>query len=430
MKITEFKKDSVIFLLINLQHTKIMKKEDHNAVPDSLLTKEFLSQFKTEDDVSKFLSKLHSQVLEKMLEGEMDVHLGYEKNSPEGNNSGNSRNGKYSKKIQTQYGESVISVPRDRNGEFEPIVVPKHESRGLSIERLVISLYAKGMSVSDIEEEMREIYEIELSTSAISIITNKVSQAAFEWQNRPLDPVYLIVWMDGIVFKVRDNGKIINKTVYLCVGLKRNGLKEVLGMWVGKNESSSFWMGVLTDIKARGVQDILITCTDNLNGFTETIRSVFPNSATQICVVHQIRNSCKYVVYKDKKEFTADMKNIYNAPNKDVAATELDNLERKWGGKYPYAIQSWRKNWDDLTVFFQFPLEIRNIIYTTNLIENLNGKLRKYTKSKPSFPSDDAVKKTVFLSLMEIEKKWTQPIHNWGLIMNQFILIFADRLQI
>ena len=276
----------------------------------------------------------------------------------------------------------------------------KHESRGLSIEKLVISLYAKGMSVSDIEEEMREIYEIDLSTSAISIITNKVNQAAQEWQNRPLDPVYLIVWMDGIVFKVRDNGKIINKTVYLCVGLKQNGLKEVLGMWVGKSESSSFWMGVLTDLKARGVQDILITCTDNLNGFTDTIRTVFPQSSTQICVVHQIRNSCKYVVYKDKKEFTADMKNIYNAPNKEVVAAELDNLEKKWGGKYPYAIRSWRNNWGDLTVFFQFPLEIRKIIYTTNLIENLNGKIRKYTKSKLSFPSDDAVKKTVYLSLL------------------------------
>ena len=236
--------------------------------------------------------------------------------------------------------------------------------------------------------------------------------------------------MDGIVFKVRDNGKIINKTVYLCVGLKQNGLKEVLGMWVGKSESSSFWMGVLTDLKARGVQDILITCTDNLNRFTDTIRTVFPQSSTQICVVHQIGNSCKYVVYKDKKEFTADMKNISNAPNKEVAATELDKLERKWGAKYPYAIRSWRNNWDDLTVFFQFLLEIRKIIYTTNLIENLNGKIRKYTKSKLSFPSDDAVKKNVYLSLMEIEKKWTQPIHNWGLIMNQFILIFENRIQI
>ena len=343
-------------------------KEKNQVVPDEVLSKEFISQFKTEADVSKFLKQLHAQVLEKMLEGEMDAHLGYEKNSVSGNNSGNSRNGSYPKKIQTEHGEAVISIPRDRNGQFEPIAVPKHESRGLSIEKLVISLYAKGMSVSDIEEEMREIYEIELSTSAISIITNKVNQAALEWQNRPLDPVYLIVWMDGIVFKVRDNGKIINKTVYLCVGLKQNGLKEVLGMWVGKSESSSFWMGVLTDLKARGV--------------------------------------------------------------KEVAATELDNLEKKWGGKYPYAILSWRNNWDDLTVFFQFPLEIRKIIYTTNLIENLNGKIRKYTKSKLSFPSDDAVKKTVYLSLMEIEKKWTQPIHNWGLIMNQFMLIFENRIQI
>ena len=293
---------------------KIMK--ENHVVPDEVLSKEFLSQFKTESDVSKFLKQLHAQVLEKMLEGEMDAHLGYEKHSVSGNNSGNSRNGSYPKKIQTEHGEAVIPIPRDRNGEFEPIVVPKHESRGLSIEKLVISLYAKGMSVSDIEEEMREIYEIELSTSAISIITNKVNQAAQEWQNRPLEPVYLIVWMDGIVFKVRDNGKIINKTVYLCVGLKQNGLKEVLGMWVGKSESSSFWMGVLTDLKARGVQDILITCTDNLNGFTDIIRAVFPLSSTQIRVVYQIRNSCKYVVYKDKKEFTADMKSIYNAPNR------------------------------------------------------------------------------------------------------------------
>ena len=270
-------------------------KEKNQVVPDEMLSKKFLSQFKTEADVSKFLKQLHAQVLEKMLEGEMDAHLGY---------------------------------------------------------------------------------------------------------------------------------------VYLCVGLKQNGLKEVLGMWVGKLESAAFWMGVLIDLKARRVQDILITCTDNLNGFTDTIRTVFPQSSTQICVVHQIINSCKYVLYKDKKEFTANMKNIYNAPNKEVAAAELDNLERKWGGKYPYAILSWRNNWDDLTVFFQFPLEIRKIIYPTNLIENLNGKNRKYTQSKLSFPSDDAVKKTVYLSLMVIEKKWTQPISNWGLIMNQFMLMFENRIQI
>ena len=276
-------------------------------VSSELLSKEFLSQFKTEADVSKSLKKLHSQVLEQMLQGEMDSHLGYEKHSADGNNTGNSRNGSFPKKIQTEYGESVIQIPRDRRSEFEPVVVPKHQSRGLTIEKLVISLYAKGMSVSDIEDELRDIYGINLSSSAISIITNKVTQAAADWQNRPLESLYMVVWMDGIVFKVRESGKVINKTVYLCIGLNKMGYKEVLGMWVGKTVSSSFWMSVLTDLKARGVEDILITVTDNLNGFTDTIRAVFPQSTTQICVVHQIRNSCRYVVWKDMKAFTADM---------------------------------------------------------------------------------------------------------------------------
>ena len=234
-----------------------------------------------------------------MLQGEMDAHLGYEKNDVSRNNTGNSRNGSFPKVIQTEHGESTISIPRDRKGEFEPIIVPKHKSRGLSIEKLVISLYAKGMSVSDIEDELRNIYEINLSGSSISIITNNVTQAAQDWQNRPLERQYFIVWMDGIMFKVRDGGKVVNKTVYICVGLNKTGKKEVLGLWVGKAESAAFWMSVLTDIKARGVEDILITCTDNLNGFTETIRSVFPEAATQVCVVHQIRNSCRYVTYKD-----------------------------------------------------------------------------------------------------------------------------------
>ena len=399
-------------------------------IPKEFLSKEFLSQFKTGEDVTAFMKELHTRVYEQMLEAEMDNHLGYEKHSNQGDHSGNSRNGSYRKQIQTEMGESVIQVPRDREGEFEPIVVPKHQSRGLSIERLVISLYAKGMSVADIESEMQEIYGINLSASAISIITNKVSQAAIEWQNRPLDSLYMIVWMDGIVFKVRENGKVINKTVYLCVGLNKEGLKEVLGMWIGKNESAAFWMGVLTDLKARGVEDILITVTDNLNGFTETIKSVFPASTTQICVVHQIRNSCRYVVWKEKKEFTADLKNIYNAPTKEAAEMELDNFEQKWGAKYPYAIRSWRNNWEELTVFFDFPVEIRKIIYTTNLIENLNGKIRKYTKNKLSFPNDDALKKSVYLAINEIEKKWYQPIWNWALIFNQFITIFENRIQV
>lgn len=406
------------------------KRENRQAVPAEMLSKEFLSQFKTEEDVSQFLKDLHSQVLEQMLQGEMDAHLGYDKHSSDGYNSGNSRNGSFSKKIQSEHGEHIIEVPRDRKGEFDPIVVPKHQSRGLSIERLVISLYAKGMSVSDIEDELRDIYKINLSTSSISIITNKVTQAASEWQNRPLERLYMVVWMDGIVFKVRESGKVINKTVYLCVGLNNRGYKEVLGMWIGKAESSSFWMSVLTDLKARGVEDILITVTDNLNGFTETIRAVFPQSTTQICVVHQIRNSCRYVVWKDLKEFTSDMKEIYTSVNRDQAAIALEHFEQKWGSKYRHAVQSWHRNWNDLTAFFDFPVEIRTIIYTTNLIENLNGKIRKYTKTKLSFLTDDALRKSVWLAIGEIEKKWTMPIRNWGIVMNQFLVIFENRIEL
>jgi transposase-like protein len=263
-----------ILLILRFNFMDIITKK-HEVVPRELLSKEFLSQFKTESDVSRFLKELHSQVLEQLLEGEMDAHLGYEKHSASGNNSGNSRNGSFPKKIQTEHGESI---PRDRLSELSPVVVPKHESRGLSIEKLVISLYAKDMSVSDIEDELRDIYEINLSSSSISIITGKVTQAAFDWQNRPLERLYMVVWMDGIVFKVRESGKVINKTVYLCVGLNPKGYKEVLGMWLGKTESSSFWMSVLTDLKSRGVEDILITVTDNLNGFTDTIKAVFPQS--------------------------------------------------------------------------------------------------------------------------------------------------------
>ena len=325
---------------------------------------------------------------------------------------------------------SQIKVPRDREGSFEPALVPKRHNIIDGLENIIISFYAKGMSVSDIEEQIRDMYDFEVSTSTISRITNAVASEVVAWQNRPLDELYLIVWMDGIVFKVRENSKVINKTIYLAVGLNREGRKEVLGMWLGKNESSSFWMSVLTDLKARGVEDILITATDNLNGFTKTIRSVFPESQTQICVVHQIRNACKYVVWKDRKAFSADMKHIYTAPTKEAAKAALEDFATKWESKYLYAIQSWRNNWDELTVFFDFPIEIRKIIYTTNLIENLNGKIRKYTKNKMSFPTDDAVLKSVYLALKEAIKKWTMPIHNWGLVLNQFMLIFEKRLRL
>ncbi|MEN8187890.1 MAG: IS256 family transposase, partial [Bacteroidota bacterium] len=308
-------------------------------------------------------------------------------------------------------------------------IVPKRSTLSEGIENLIVSLYAKGMSNSDIEAQLNELYGFNVSTTTISVVTDKITGDIIAWQNRPLESTYLIVWMDAIVFKVRENSRVVNKAVYLAVGLRGDGKKEVLGMWLGKNESAAFWMSVLTDLKTRGVEDILITVTDNLNGFTDTITQVFPNSTKQICVIHQIRNSARYVVWKDKKEFTKDMRYIYTAPNAEAARAALEDFKLKWNDKYSYAVDSWYKNWDELTAFLDFPVQIRRIIYTTNLIENLNGKIRKYTKNKLSFPTDDAVKKSVFLALGEVTKKWTMPIRNWGVILNQFMTIFENRIQ-
>lgn len=396
--------------------------------PEDIITDEFLKQFKTGRELNDFLAQIQKRGIEKMLEGELDGHLGYDKYEQTGIE--NARNGYGKKKVKTSYGEAEIQVPRDRNASFNPIIVPKQESMVEGLEEVIVSLYAKGMSVSDIEDQIKEVYKFDVSGSTISRITTKVAEDIVAWQNRPLEPVYLIVWMDGIVFKVRENSKVTNKTVYIAVGLRRDGFKEVLGMWLSKNESAAYWMTVLTDMKARGLEDILISATDNLNGFTQTIRSVFPQAATQICVVHQIRNSCRYVVWKDKKQFTSDLREVYAAPTRQAAAAALDALEGKWASKYAYAIKSWRDNWEELTVFFDFPIEIRQIIYTTNLIENLNGKIRKYTKNKLSFPTDDAVMKSVYLALREASKKWTMPIRNWGMILNQFLTIFETRVKI
>ena len=398
-----------------------MKKED-------LLNDDFLKQFKNAAELENFLGTLHKRGIEKMLEGEIDAHLDYAKHQQSTNP--NYRNGTTKKTIRTEYGESEIQVPRDRDGSFDPQIVPKRSKFAKGIESMVISLYAKGMSNSDIEEQIRELYDFKISTSTISKITDKVNSDIVAWQNRPLENMYFIVWMDGIVFKVRDNSRVINKTIYLAVGLKKDGKKEGLGMWLGKSESASFWMGVLSDIKARGVQDILVTVTENLSGLTKTIKSVFPQSDTQICVVHQIRNAAKYVVWKDRKNFANDMKPIYTAPNKEAAEAALKDFEQKWNDKYPYAIKSWYNNWEELTAFFDFPPEIRKIIYTTNLIENLNGKIRKYTKNKMSFPTDQALKKSVYLAIFEITKKWTMSIRHWPIILNQFIAIFDERVKL
>lgn len=407
-----------------------MKKKEENPIINQVLTPEFLKQFKDSGELNSFMEDLCARAMEQMIEGEMDSHLGYTKHSPEGINSGNSRNGKTSKKIKTTLGEVELEIPRDRNSTFEPVLIPKRSRTVEGIEEIVISLYARGMSVRDIELQIRDIYGYTISDATISNITAKIQSHITEWQSRPLSSVYFVVWMDGIVFKVRQNGKVINKTIYLAVGLNREGLKEVLGMWLGENESASFWMSVLTDLRARGVDDILITSTDNLKGFTEAITSIFPQSITQICIVHQIRNSTRYVVWKDRKPFAADLKLVYKAANRELGWTALENLENTWGKKYPHAIKSWKTNWSELSNFFEFPLEIRKMIYTTNIIENLNGKIRKYTKTKMLFPDDQSVIKAVFLALREITRKWTAPILNWNLVINQFINIFGERCKI
>ncbi|WP_338395317.1 IS256 family transposase [Fulvitalea axinellae] len=398
-----------------------MRKED-------VLSADFLKEFGNAEELGDFLKRLQKNAVEAMLEGELDAHLGNGKHGK--SEDGNYRNGHGSKKIRTSFGESQIRVPRDREGTFSPMLVPKRKSMVDGLENVIVSLYSKGMSNSDIREQVSEAYGIEVSPATISRITDRVTEDIVAWQNRPLDPVYLVVWMDALVFKVRENSKVVNKAVYIAVGLRTDGKKEVLGFWLGKNESASFWMSVLTDMKARGVRDVLITATDNLAGFTEAIKSVFPQTATQICVVHQVRNSFKYVAHKERKEFAKDMKAIYDSANETQAKQALEYFAQKWEHKYSYAVKSWRDNWDELTVFLGFPLEIRKIVYTTNLIENLNGKIRKYTKNKLSFPTDEAVVKTVFLAIREATKKWTMPVRNWGMILNQFLVIFEDRIKI
>jgi transposase-like protein len=395
------------------------------------IPKDFWKDFKDRKDFDEFFSELFKEGINQMLKGEMTDHLGYEKHSKEGENTGNSRNGDYKKTLKTNLGDITVNVPRDRNGEFDPKVVPKHESRlSDEIAQVIIGLYSRGMSTTDIQEQIDQIYGVQVDSTSVSNITNTLLESIKEWQSRPLEEVYFVVWMDGISIKIRHNSKVINKTIYLVIGLTQEGKKQVLGMWVSETESASFWMSVLTDLKARGAKDILIASTDNLAGFTEAIKSVFPLAVTQICIVHQVRNSLRYVVWKEKKEFTVDMKEIYHAPTIEAAEQALDKFEKKWNHKYAYAVKSWRKNWEELTQFFEYPLEIRKIVYTTNIIESLNRGIRKYTKTKSVFPHDQAALKSVYLAISNIEKKWTQPIRNWGVILQQFLIIFEERCRI
>ena len=402
-------------------------KEDKGdfKIPD-----EALKKIKSQSELDDFFSDLYKQAVEGMLKAEMKEHLGYEKHQAKEKPGDNSRNGFSKKTLRTNIGDIPLDVPRDRESSFDPVVVPKHQRMSARIEQAIITLYSRGMSTRDIEATVKEIYGVQLSEGSVSNITNTIIENIKEWQQRPLEEVYFVVWMDGIVIKVRHNGKVQGKTIYLIIGLRKDGLKEVLGMWISETESASFWMNVLTDLKARGVEDILIACTDHLAGIRQAINAVFPEAVTQLCVVHQIRNSSRYVVWKERKQFIADLKLVYGAINKEAAYDAMQEFEKKWGSKYGYAIKSWKDNWEELTAYFDYPMEIRKIIYTTNAIENLNSSIRKYTKTKTVFPDDQSALKAVYLAINNIQQKWTMPIQSWGIIINQFIIKFGNRCQI
>jgi putative transposase len=379
-------------------------------------------------DIQKKLKRLFAGTIEQMLEAEMDEHLGYEKHSVEGDNTGNSRNGYNHKTIISDYGESEIAIPRDRNGEFEPKVLEKRQTRTDEIEQKIMAMYAKGMSQRDIEDNLREIYGAEVPQSLISKITDKILPEVNDWQNRPLDTVYPIIYFDGIMFKSRKDNQIVNKCVYSVLGVDMNGQKEILGLWISENESASFYASVCSDLKKRGVLDIFIACHDNLKGLGEAINAVFPKTKQQLCIVHQIRNSTKFVQCKDRKEICADLKKIYGAINLDDAEYAKEEFREKWNNKYPSILRSWDANWAELTTFFNYPEEIRRLIYTNNPVEAYHRMVRKFTKSKAIFPTDDSIRKVIYLSVKEITKKWTTPVRDWAMAYSQIMIFFADRL--
>jgi len=370
-------------------------------------------------------AKLFSKTIEEMLEAELTSELGYERYDTDGHNSGNNRNGHYTRKMRTSGGDAEIKVPRDRNGEFQSALLKKNSNE---IEQKVIAMYAKGMSTRDIQDLLTEFYGIDVSPETISAITDKVWPLVEAWQNRPLAAIYAILYLDAIHIKLKKDGKIINIAVYNVLGVDLDGHREPLGHWIGDGgEGANFWLSVITDLQTRGVQDIFIAAIDGLTGFKDAIQSVFPETKVQRCVIHQIRYSLKYVVWKDRKAFVADLKTVYQAATREEAEANLQKLEQTWKDKYAAAVRSWQNNWDDLSTFFEFPQEIRRLIYTTNTVEGYHRQLRKVTKNKGSFPTEQAVRKLLYLATMDITRKWTAPIRDWPLILNQLAIRFEDR---
>ena len=391
------------------------------------LATEFAKGVKSESDLSGPLSQLIKMTLEKALNAELDDHLGYEKHSSKGRNSKNSRNGFGSKKVITDNGELEIDVPRDRDSGFEPQIIRKRQRRFNGFDSKIMSLYAKGQSTRDISETLNEMYDVDVSHSLISQVTEGILDEVQKWQVRPLDAVYPIIYLDCIVIKVHQDKRVIKKSVYLALGVNADGMKELLGLWISENEGAKFWLSVLTELQNRGVQDVFIACVDGLSGFPDAINTVFPKTKIQLCIVHMVRNSLKYVSYKDRKKLSADLRRIYSSVTVTEAENELNVFSEKWDTQYPSISKKWRRNWENLITIFDYPMEIRKVIYTTNAIESLNSVIRKSIKNRKIFPNDNSAFKVIYLSVQQASKKWTMPLRDWKPAMNRFLIEYGDR---
>lgn len=389
---------------------------------------ELAKEVKTPEDLSQLSAMLTKMTVEAALKSEMNFHLGYDENQPLEPNSKNSRNGYSTKILKGDHGEIELQTPRDRDSTFQPQLVKKRQTRITGMDEQILTLYAKGMSTRDIAATFQEMYGAEISAGLVSQVTNSVMEQVVEWQSRPLDPVYPIVYLDCIVLKIRQDKRVINKSIYLALGVNLEGHKELLGMWISVNEGSKFWLSVLTDLQNRGMEHMLIACVDGLKGFPEAITATFPETKIQLCIVHMVRNSLKFVPWKDYKAVTRDLKLIYQSVTEDEAKLELESFSDKWGDKYPQIIRSWRAHWENLNTIFDYPADIRKVIYTTNAIESLNSVIRKSVKTRKVFPSDDAAFKVIYLAIQAASKKWTMPIRDWKPALNRFIIEFEEQI--
>ncbi|WML27363.1 IS256 family transposase [Neobacillus sp. OS1-33] len=389
------------------------------------LIKEIVKEqkFTSTNQIMETIKEMFSDILEEVLQCEMDEQLGYEKHQRRSDEPNNYRNGSTKRKLKTQFGEVEVDVPRDRKGSYEPQILDKYQRNVDGLEEKILSLYAHGMSTRDIQEQVKDLYNVEISSELVSKIIEKIMPQVNEWQSRPLEAYYPFIFMDAIHYKIRDNHQIVSKAAYVVLGINNEGYKQILGIWVGGNESSKFWLGVLNDLKTRGVKIVNLFCVDGLSGFREAIQAVYPFAGIQRCIIHQIRSSTKYVSYKHIKEFVADLKKIYTSINEEFALERLLEFKEKWGKDYPSAVKSWEENWDILSTFFAYPQEIRKIIYTTNIIEGLHRQFRKVTKTKSIFPNDDSLRKMLYLASQNITKKWTMRYRNWDMILSQLEIL-------